>query len=207
LQPDPSRSRIHPLGVIGSALALVAFALVACDEPAAPAAAPPSRVNAVTEVAPKAPPLAEFCDVLHEPGQGAALRLPPVEGTPRAGPGAFRWVNVWATWCKPCVEEIPRIAGFCDKLAHEGTPVAFELLSVDADAAVVDGFRKEHADIPPGLRLSDASALQPWLAELGLDQGAGLPIHVFVEKTSNVRCVRAGAVSENDYGAVAALVK
>lgn len=163
-------------------------------------------MNAVVQKAPPAAPLAEFCDVLHEPGNGAMLRLPPVEGTPRSANSA-RWVNVWATWCKPCVEEIPRIGAFCDKLAQNGSPVAFELLSVDTDAATVDAFRKEHAGIPAGLRLTDASALQPWLAELGLDAGAGLPVHIFVEGNSHVRCVRAGAVGENDYDSVAALVK
>ena len=182
--------------------------VVGCDgvDAATPSAPPPSRVNAVQERTPQAAPLAEFCDVLHEPGRGAALRLPPVEGTPGAG-GTFRWVNVWATWCKPCVEEIPRIVAFRDKLAQEGSPMAFELLSVDTDAATVETFRKEHAGIPSGMRLTDASALQPWLSELGLDAGAGLPIHVFVEKSSQVRCVRAGAVGEGDFASVAALVR
>jgi thiol-disulfide isomerase/thioredoxin len=163
-------------------------------------------VNAVQQATPVGPSLAEFCDVLHEPGHGAALRLPPVEGTPK-GANTFRWVNVWATWCKPCVEEIPRIDAFCTKIAQEGSPVTFELLSVDTDAAVVEAFRKAHAGIPAGLRLTDASALAPWLGELGLDAGAGLPVHVFVEASSHVRCVRAGAVSENDFAAVAALVR
>ena len=163
-------------------------------------------MNAVQLKAPQAAPLAEFCDVLHEPGQGAVLRLPPVEGTPTSG-GTRRWVNVWATWCKPCVEEIPRIVQFCDKLAQDGTPVAFELLSVDTDTATVETFRKEHAGIPTGVRLTDASALQPWLGEIGLDAGAGLPVHIFVEGTSQVRCVRAGAIGENDFDAVAALLR
>ncbi len=187
---------------------MVAALMSGCDEaPSTAGAPPPSRVDAVQQAAPAATSLTEFCDVLHEPGQGAALRLPPVEGTLATTPGRARWVNVWATWCKPCVEEIPRIVRFCDKLAANGFLVAFELLSVDADAAAVETFRKEHADVPPGLHLSDASALQPWLGELGLDPGAGLPIHIFVEKTANVRCVRAGAVNESDFAAVAELVK
>lgn len=186
----------------GTFACVLSFATAACDEPA-PAIPPPSRVDSVQERAPKAAPLTEFCDVLHEPGRGATLRMPPFEGTPRAD-GA-RWLNVWATWCKPCVEEIPRIVSFCDERARKGAPLAFELLSVDVDAATVETFQKEHRGIPAGLRLTDASALHPWLSEIGLDAGAGLPIHVFVEAAGQVRCVRAGAVSETDFASVALL--
>lgn len=194
------------MGRLHALIALHALVFSGCNE-APPAGVPPSRVIAVEPKVPEGDPLEAFCDVLHAPGRGASLRVPPVEGTAPAAGGRYRWVNLWATWCKPCVEEIPRIVGLCDELAKKGESVSFELVSVDADAALVESFRKEHADVPETLRLTDASTLQPWLEELGLDPGAGLPIHVFVEKTSHVRCVRAGAVSENDYAAVASLVE
>jgi peroxiredoxin len=49
-------------------------------------------------------------------------------------------VNFWATWCKPCEDEMPAMERLYRRLAPEG----FELLavSVDADAAPVEAFRE-----------------------------------------------------------------
>ena len=49
-------------------------------------------------------------------------------------------VNFWATWCKPCEEEMPAMERLYRRLAPEG----FELLavSVDADAEPVRAFRE-----------------------------------------------------------------
>ena len=47
----------------------------------------------------------------------------------------------------------------------------------------------------------------PYVAELGLDSGAGLPIHVFAEQGSRVRCVRAGAIADAHQSIVTAMLK
>jgi peroxiredoxin len=52
-------------------------------------------------------------------------------------------VNFWATWCPPCLEEMPAM----QRLHHERATGGFVLLavSVDADARMVRPFVKEHA--------------------------------------------------------------
>ncbi len=49
-------------------------------------------------------------------------------------------VNFWATWCKPCEDEMPAM----ERLYHALQPQGFELLaiSVDGDAAPVREFRQ-----------------------------------------------------------------
>jgi len=49
-------------------------------------------------------------------------------------------VNFWATWCKPCEDEMPAMQRLYDALRGSG----FELLaiSVDAEAAPVEAFRE-----------------------------------------------------------------
>lgn len=37
--------------------------------------------------------------------------------------GKVRIVNVWATWCRPCVLELPSLAAMADSLAGEGVRV------------------------------------------------------------------------------------
>ena len=67
--------------------------------------------------------------------------------------------------------------------------------------------RVRQSDSPRSRRDGRRGAGEASPGALGLDPGAGLPIHIFVEKASNVRCVRTGAVNEGDYAAVAELVK
>ena len=50
-------------------------------------------------------------------------------------------------------------------------------------------------------------SLTDWMKSIGLDAGAGLPLHVFVTAENKVRCARAGAVSEHHLKLVQALLK
>jgi thiol-disulfide isomerase/thioredoxin len=146
----------------------------------------------------------EFCDVYHEPSTAPHFEYPEFEGPPpTAGNKGWRWINIWATWCKPCVEELPRLAKWSGQLPGVGDLV---LISSDETAEAVAKFRKAHPDAPPTMRLRDPASLTPWLESLGLPKESALPIHIFVDESGGVRCLRAGGVSESEYGAVERLV-
>ncbi len=51
-------------------------------------------------------------------------------------------LNFWATWCPPCIEEIPSLNAFYDKLKDEGVVVLG--ISVDEDEAVYRRFLEGH---------------------------------------------------------------
>ena len=51
-------------------------------------------------------------------------------------------------------------------------------------------------------RLADPDKQGDWYVSLGLDAGAPVPIHVFVEPSGHVRCARAGGVREGDFAAI-----
>ena len=50
-------------------------------------------------------------------------------------------LNVWATWCTPCIREIPQLAELQKKLA--GTNIELVGVSIDANPAEVEGFLKK----------------------------------------------------------------
>lgn len=182
------------------------LASLACDESAKSTPPPASRFEAVTAKAPAADPLAELCDVRHEAGQGPVLALPALDATaPEVG--GSQWLNLWATWCKPCVEELPMIEKFRTQLAGAGTQLRVHFVSVDATPELVAGFRTQHPGLPPTSRVADPAALAPYIQALGLDSGAGLPVHAFTGPDGKIRCVRSGAVAESDLEAIASLVK
>jgi thiol-disulfide isomerase/thioredoxin len=184
--------------------AALAVGGLACDTKAArPAGPPPSRTEGAKVAAPQAPTTDAFCD-LHVPAdKAAAFHWPELAaGSTAPGPAAtWRWVNVWATWCEPCIAEMPRLAAWRDKLAAAGRPVELAFVSVDDSDADVDAFRAAHPGTPPSIRIASAEKRAAWLGSFNLSDGA-IPIHLFVSPANRLRCARAGEVRDKDYSAV-----
>lgn len=195
--------RLHTVTVVS--LLVGSLTIAAGCEKSAKSEAPvktKSRVNAV--VAKEAPPAqhpTDFCD-LYSPGDEAAkFTYPSLAGEPPTSPDGWRWVNIWATWCKPCVEEMPRLVGWEKDLQPKGlSDVVF--VSADETEDIVTNFRADHPQIPHDIRLETPDTMNEWLAALGLEGAASLPVHVFVDDDDRVRCIRMGGVSDKDLGAV-----
>jgi thiol-disulfide isomerase/thioredoxin len=171
----------------------------------APEGKPRSRFDAVlVDPNAKVTPPDEFCETFAT-AETAKPFVPPVLDSaawkPQTG---WRWVNVWATWCGPCVAEMPRLASWRDKLEKDGKPVDLVFLSVDAEQGLVDRFYQKDPGkgLPPSVRIGDVATLPAWLDTLGLDAGTPIPIHLFLDEEGRTRCIRTGAISENDYAAV-----
>jgi thiol-disulfide isomerase/thioredoxin len=189
---------------------LIAAALVAsaagCEREGPGRSAPSrSRVDAVQAAAPVRTDPREFCEVWHAADAAPPLSLPPLSTPPPTASGRNRWINVWATWCKPCIEELPRLVKWRDEL---GGKADFELvfLSADGDPAAVREFASAHPEVVGSLELQSADALQPWATRIGVPGQAVLPIHVFVDGKDRVRCVRTAGIGEDDRAAVEQLL-
>jgi hypothetical protein len=102
---------------------------------------------------------------------------------------------------------MPMIEKFRTELTAKGTPLRVHFISVDATPELVAGFRTQHPGLPATSRVADPAAVAPYIQALGLDSGAGLPVHAFTGSDGKVRCVRSGAVVETDLEAIATLVK
>ena len=106
-------SRGQWAGLAGVAVLLVAaFALRGADEQ--PPAAPDPRVAELRTAADLAPCPEGLGPELPD------LELPCLGGGPDVAlrstePGRPTLVNVWATWCPPCVEEVPDLVAFAER--------------------------------------------------------------------------------------------
>jgi len=102
---------------------------------------------------------------------GRRYRLADFEGKPVV-------LNVWATWCPPCWDEIPDIVEFARE--HDGEVVVLSI-SVDDAAADVAAFAEEHAVNYPVLR-DDGEAAGKYIRATG-----GIPQTYFIDRGGIVR--------------------
>ncbi|MEZ0314366.1 MAG: TlpA family protein disulfide reductase [Myxococcota bacterium] len=148
---------------------------------------------------------ADFCDVHSEGAEAPSFSYPELAEPAPTPSRAWRWINVWATWCAPCVAEMPLLERWRQRLGQQGKAVDLVYLSVDDDAAAVAAFRETNG-VGRGPRVRAMDALTPWLTMLGLDSAASIPIHIFVDPNGKVRCVRRGALEAHHFDDVAQLV-
>jgi thiol-disulfide isomerase/thioredoxin len=130
-----------------------------------------------------------WCLYLYLFGPTARLEAPVLEGTALAMPADYSWtvhdldgrpvplasyrgkavlLNIWATWCPPCIEELPSIAELArsPRLAD----VAFLCVSVDEDVESVRRFR-QGKDWPMTFLHAGANGLPPAF----VTGGGGIP--------------------------------
>jgi len=190
---------VDRLPAVAPPLLLVAL-LAACEEGAPNQ--PIERVNAVRADPPRLARPEDFCDVVAQGEKARIFHYPKLAGAAPSADGRWRWINVWATWCIPCVEEIPMLVEWQAQMARSKAGFDLVLVSLDTDDATVDRFRKQHPMTPPSLRLKDPDRAETWVISLGLDRGATLPIHVLVDPKGAIRCARTGRVDHGDQAVV-----
>ncbi len=142
--------------------------------PAIPAMTEPSMAPAAAAAAP-----------LLAPGDPMpAFTLPDLDGMPVQFPGRFLGrpllINVWASWCAPCIEEMPELARFAARHADDGPQVVG--LALDTHEAVLDFLGNVPVYYPIVLETpgpADASV------RLGNSQGL-LPYSVLVDAQGRV---------------------
>ncbi len=193
---------------LSALIVAVAALAAACDKTDAPGGPPPSRTNGAKVGAGQKASTEAFCDFHKTDDSGPLLQVPPVgEVKAKLAPaGSWTWLNIWATWCHPCVDEMPMIAAWRDKLAGAGKKVELSFVSIDESDADLATFKKEHANAPLSARLADSKSQSTWFSQLGLDANPTIPIHVFASPTGHIRCARAGSVTEKDYAAIEKLL-
>ena len=135
----------------------------------------------------ESPPEAQnsFWQQTFEQPQGGALSLASLRGRPLL-------VNFWATWCPPCIEELPMIEAFWREHASKGIQVL--ALAIDQPSSVRRFLERQALSFPVGLAGFQGTELAK---SLGNAQG-GLPYSVFFRKDASIYRQKLGQLTQKD---------
>ena len=107
---------------------------------------------------------------------GVSTRLTALRGTPVV-------LNFWATWCKPCLAEMPRL----EQAARDNAGIAFYEIDLDEDGAKVRGFF-DSLEITHLVPLIDVGSTVARAYGLG----QGVPTTFFIDANGIVRAASLG---------------
>lgn len=95
-------------------------------------------------------------------------------------------VNFWASWCHPCLQEIPELINLSKQLA--GQPFAIIAVNVGEERRKLPGFAKVMAEHMVMLMDPDSVAFKAW-------EGIGLPSSFVLDKIGRIRYEAYGPVN------------
>lgn len=120
--------------------------------------------------------------------EGGRLAMASLRGRPLV-------LNFWATWCAPCVREMPALDRFHNEFAGIGWQVVG--IAADNDAAVREFLRRTPVAFPVGLAGFDGIELARALGNLA----GGLPFTVVFDRSGLVARRHAGESRYDDLAA------
>lgn len=127
------------------------------------------------------------------PGGLMAASLPDMEGRPQVMAqwrGKVLVVNFWATWCKPCLEEIPEFVKMQQKFGPRG--LQFVGIAIDNPVKVREFAAKYHMNYP--VLIGEMEAIE--LSRTAGNKLGGLPFTVILDREGQLISTELGGLNE-----------
>ncbi len=160
-----------------------------------------------------------LCATLTISGGDPEPAPPNLEGSGPRAPADFNWtlldldeapvefakfrgrpilLNLWATWCGPCLEEMPALARLADNPRIKEKNVAVVCVSTDESAEVLRRFVQGK---PWGMTILRATSIPPGF------QTSGIPATFLIDPEGRVVTAQVGAARWDDPSVIAFLEK
>ena len=169
--PRPSLRPLLPALLLGLSLPLTSPAMASAPGGDQPAQAASTGATPLDQLAQKKFPAPD----------GSALDLAALKGKPVV-------INFWATWCPPCIREMPDLAALAREM---GDQAAFIGIAADTDGNVKK-FTAKNPDIDFPLVLAGYNALN--LSRQWGNERGGLPFTVVLDAKGQIQWRHSGTV-------------
>ncbi len=107
----------------------------------------------------------------------------------------LRIVNLWATWCKPCVEELPDFIELASAYKTAGKAVKFMLIAVEDKFEKVQAFIENKKPFFYVLTEKDANI---WIPQIDAKWEGEIPATLLVNIKQNIRVFKAKQLTRNE---------
>lgn len=161
----------------------VLLALTACDRAAGPSATPPAGAPANTQPAPATVPATNDVPAL------AIVTLGGAKYDLAAQRGRWVVVNFWATWCAPCLKEMPDLSALD---ARREDVAVIGLAYEEIEPADMQAFLQAHPVVYPVAIIDVASP------PAGFDTPRGLPTTYLIRPDGRIAKKFVGPVTGAD---------
>ena len=131
---------------------------------------------------------ADFWALRFERPEGGELALADWKGRPLL-------INFWATWCPPCVEELPMLDRFAAEQGGRGVQVLG--LAIDQPSAVRKFLARAPVRFPHGMAGLQGTDLAKQLG----NAAGGLPFTLMIHRAGTVAARKMGKLEASDLGA------
>lgn len=138
--------------------------------------------------------------------QPKVVKLPELEKILKTPSDKIQVINFWATWCGPCVKEMPLI----EKVGQERTDIRITLVSMDLelDENPDKVFRfAERKQLKSDVLILDAPNINSWIDKIEKEWSGSLPATIVINTKTGKRVFAGKELKEGELESLIESVK
>jgi thiol-disulfide isomerase/thioredoxin len=124
------------------------------------------------------------------------IKLPQLEIEMKNSSSQITVINFWATWCKPCIEEIPMLEEFSQQNQPQDAQVILVSMDFASQKELVNQFVKTK-EIKTRVVLLDETDYDSWISKIDSTWSGAIPATIIINNTTGKTIFYEGSLSRD----------